>query len=274
MLFAQEKGQVTGKWTNGLDRVCMIILNEVEFTRRSEYDFLKTIITENKVPMKKKYVEQSEGTNSFNIICLTNNRNVIKDMDAHDARFVHLSLDERFGGPDDGTEIDIPWLRDDDHPVAMTKKEYFRQLGGVPSDALAKVLSERDLSSFYPQQIPLTPYSCEQRVKKLPAMQQWWHKCLVSKMLPDMENELRVFEIMVPIADVQASYNAFCVSNSLQKKKIDSAQKFSKKLQAMSQVGIYGRNSSARTVRYNLDESRKIWCNVTELRNWPFDKLK
>ena len=93
MLFAQRREQVMGKWTKGLDRVVMIVLDEVKLRSEADSDFLKSIITEDSIHVTGKYMDDFEGDNKFNIIMCTNHRLPIPEYDGvGDARFVFLEL--------------------------------------------------------------------------------------------------------------------------------------------------------------------------------------
>ena len=62
MLFAQQRDQVMGKWTKGLDHVVVIVLDEIKLRTEGDSDFLKSIIMENSVHVTGKYVDEQTVT--------------------------------------------------------------------------------------------------------------------------------------------------------------------------------------------------------------------
>jgi len=196
-IVVYKKKDITGDFNGSLYGKLVCFIDEMAFTdNRDQSDLLKKLITENTILIEKKHKEPIEFKNTMNVVFASNHEHMVPAGIAS-RRYVVFALDNRYSSKNN-------------HPG---RKAYMDALLNTPIGAIARVLYERDISSFDPTDYPRTRGLRLQRRHSMDPMTKWWLDILESGSMKLHGRSHDIFDVAVQKGNVYKSYERFMGNN-------------------------------------------------------------
>ena len=164
--FCTHPDDITGRFTDHLATSVVVILNEAVWGGDKKHEgVLKSLITDDMIPLEKKFLPRFRVPNCTHILVLTNNDWAVP-VDMDDRRTVLLDVSERYK---DNTR---------------ENEEYFEKLAACISnggkEAFLHTLMTWDISGFHPRRLPesVSASKIDHKVRTMDAPTVFWFECL------------------------------------------------------------------------------------------------
>ncbi|HTB93150.1 MAG TPA: primase-helicase family protein [Candidatus Sulfotelmatobacter sp.] len=170
---------VVGRFNYHLRDKCVLFANEAFFAGSHEHEnMLKTLITEEILPIEKKYVDVTQARNYLHLIIASNADWVVRASE-DERRFVVLDVSDAHAN---------------DNPYFDAIE---RQLKGGGYEALLHCLRNRDIAHFNPRVAPHTEALYDNVSRSMSATEQAWYECLYSGRLPGRIRDDGTVELVI-----------------------------------------------------------------------------
>lgn len=189
----QNKNDLTGNFNGSLDSKLVCFIDEMAYTDNQDHsDMLKKLITESTININEKYMHPREIKNVINVVFASNHENMVP-ADLASRRYVVFALDNCYSDKNK-------------HP---NRRAYMSALWNTPAGAIARVLYERDISSFNPTEYPKTKGLRIQRKHSMDPVTRWWSDALDSGSIQFRGRAHYIFDDIVQKSNLYKSYENY-----------------------------------------------------------------